>query len=69
MNTNYVSVGTRFKTGEKAPVSGDYRFDGHPDGTTSHTPAEEMITLSAGETFPPCRSCNKAAYWKLERRS
>jgi hypothetical protein len=60
-------IGSQFTTGEKAPVSGNYRFVRHLDGTTNHTPAEAVIPLSAGETFPPCKSCNKAAIWQLER--
>jgi hypothetical protein len=61
-----ISLGSQFKTGEKAPVSGVYRFVKHTDGTGNHTVAETRIPLSVGETFPPCRSCNKAAIWQLE---
>ena len=32
------AIGTRYKTGEKNPESGRYRFDGYLDGTTSPTP-------------------------------
>jgi hypothetical protein len=56
-----------YKTGEKAPVSGVYKFVRHTDGTTHATPAEQRIPLTRNETFPPCRSDNKAAYWTLER--
>ena len=61
------TIGTTFKTGENAPVSGDYRFVSHIDGTTNHTPAETLIPLAVGEKFPPCKSCDKGAYWRLER--
>ena len=61
-----ISIGTEFKTGEKAPVTGNYRFVRHVDGTTNHTPAEAVIPLRAGETFPPCKSCDKGAFWRLE---
>jgi YjzC-like protein len=61
-------VGSTYKTGEKAPVSGVYRFVRHTDGTTHATPAEQRIPLSKGETFPPCRSGDgKGAIWTLER--
>jgi hypothetical protein len=61
------AIGTRYKTGEKNPESGRYRFDGYLDGTTSPAPrAEEMqIPLSKGETFPPIRSASKGCWWKL----
>ncbi len=52
------AVGTRFKTGEKCPTSGRYKFDGYTDGTSSPspTPAEREIPMSRGETFPPTGS-------------
>jgi len=57
---------TRYKTGEKCVASGTFRFDGYTDGT--HTPAptpeECEIRLSAGETFPPIRSAEKACWWR-----
>lgn len=56
-----------YHTGQQAPVSGSYNWDGYMDG--SHSPAptseERVIQLSRGETFPPVKSCNKAAYWTL----
>ena len=59
--------GTRYKTGEKCITTGTYRFDGYLDGTSDPSPtADEMrISLSAGETFPPIRSSEKACYWRL----
>lgn len=65
------TIGSRFKTGQTAPVNGVYIFDGYVDGTTTPSPTNEerVIPLSRGETFPPVRSANKAAYWKLQRYS
>ncbi|MCK4387566.1 MAG: YjzC family protein [Dehalococcoidia bacterium] len=62
-------IGDTFRTGEKAPVSGDYEYVRHIDTTTTCTPTpeERQITLSKGETFPPHRSCNKGVIWKLIR--
>lgn len=61
-------IGDTFRTGEKAPVSGDYDYVQHIDSTgCTPTPAERQITLSAGETFPPHRSCNKGVIWRLSR--
>lgn len=56
------------KTGETCQRSGVYRFAGHPDGSTAcHTAEENEIPLSKGETFPPIRSCSKAAFWTFVR--
>ncbi len=55
-----------YKTGETAPQTGRYRFVRYVDGTTYPAPTaeESVIPLSRGETFPPVRSCNKAAWWQ-----
>jgi len=62
-------VGDRFKTGDKCSTTGSYVFDGYTDGTQTPAPTsnERVIPLRATETFPPVRSCNKGAYWKLQR--
>ena len=56
-----------YKTGDTAPTTGRYAFVRYTDGTTtpSPTPEERIIPLSQGETFPPIRSTNKAAWWRL----
>ena len=71
MTTATAAIGTRFKTGQTSPVNGIYIFDGYADGTTAPSPTSEerVIPLSRGETFPPVRSANKAAFWKLQRYS
>ncbi len=60
-----------FKTGEKCPISGVYAFVKYADGSSWPQPTleERRIPLTRGETFPPVRSTNKAAYWKLSRRT
>lgn len=65
------NVGDRFKTSEVCPVSGSYVFDGYTDGTNTPAPTQEerVIPMRAGGTFPPVRSTNKSAYWKLQRVS
>lgn len=57
----------RYRTGDKAPANAWYDWDGYTDGTYSPSPTaeERRIPLEKGETFPPVRSCNKAAYWVL----
>ncbi len=62
-------VGTRCRTGERCPASGQWQFDGYLDGTSSPPPHphERAIPLSEGERFPPIRSCDKGCYWKLIR--
>lgn len=63
MNT-FLTIGTMFHTGEKAPVSGMYRFAYHTDGTRClHT--EHRIRRVKGAAFPMHR-CKKAAIWRLE---
>ena len=64
-----VQIGSRYRTGEECPVSGNYRFDGYLDGTSTPAPTsdEREIPLSKGGTFPPIRSSQKACWWKLIR--
>ena len=52
----------KFKTGEKAPESGEFKVDslvnsgsGNNDNTT--------ISIEKGEQFPPSPSSNEAVYW------
>jgi len=63
------SVGDRFKTGEKSPTRGDYTFDGYTSGPATPVPTseEQRITLDKGEVFPPIKSTNRGAHWKLAR--
>ena len=62
-------VGDRFKTSDTCTTTGSYVFDGYADGsaTPSPTSEERVIPMRSGNTFPPVRSCNKAAWWKLQR--
>jgi hypothetical protein len=62
-----VAVGAEYRTGEKAPVSGRYDFVRHTstDSSCHPTAGEQSIPLSKGETFPPCRSCQTGAVWRL----
>lgn len=54
-----------YKTGQKAPATGRYRFAGYTDAPPWPAPTaeEQVIPLSAGEVFPPIRSSRRAAYW------
>lgn len=56
----------RYKTGDKAPRTATYTFDGYTQGPPHPAPtAEEMaIPLSTGEVFPPIKSANRGAYWR-----
>jgi hypothetical protein len=62
-------IGERFKTGQTCLTSGVYIFDDYTDGTNHPSPTQEerVIPLCKNETFPPIRSCYKAAWWKLQR--
>lgn len=55
------------KTGEVAKVTGRYEFVSYVDGTKTPAPTqnERVIPVKAGDKFPPVKSSNKAAYWKL----
>jgi len=62
-----MSIGDRYKTGQLSPASANYDWDGYTDGSTMPSPTyeEKKISLSTNEVFPPIRSCNKGAYWKM----
>jgi len=61
------TIGTEYRTGEKAAVSGRYDFVRHTSEDTSCQPTEgeRSIPLTKGERFPPCRSCASGAVWRL----
>lgn len=61
---------TLYKTGESAPVSGDYAFVSlvNPNARCTPTIEERVIPLSKGETFPPLKSCGESCYRTLQRQ-
>ncbi len=63
------TIGSTYRTGQKAPVSGVYAFVRHTQTTNCKGPtaAERTIPLSQGETFPPHRSCNTGVIWRLSQ--
>lgn len=63
------NVGDRFKTSDRCISSGSYVFDGYTDAAPAPPPTaeERVIPLSRGEIFPPIRSTNRGAYWRLQR--
>lgn len=56
----------KYKTGDKAPVTGNYRFAGFVDSRVNCKPTtnERIIPMKRGDTFPPVRSCDAAAWWQ-----
>ncbi|KUP08839.1 general stress protein [Bacillus coahuilensis p1.1.43] len=56
----------RYKTGEKAPESGTYEFDGLVNESSDNNDLgkENHIDRGSGDTFPPTRSNKDEAYWK-----
>ncbi len=56
----------KFHTGQSAPSTGDYHFAGHMENSACQLPEnEKRISLTAGETFPPCRHCKTGAFWEI----
>lgn len=62
-------IGDRFKTGQICDTSGVYAFDGYTDAGPGRQPSaeERVISLHAGHPFPPIRTTERGAYWKLQR--
>jgi hypothetical protein len=60
----------RKKTGQMCELAGTYAFDGYvePKYAPSPTPNEREIPMEVGETFPPVRSTERAAWWKWVNR-
>ncbi|MBB2509082.1 hypothetical protein G5S33_02528 [Staphylococcus cohnii subsp. cohnii] len=52
-----------YKTGEKAPESGNYKVHSLVSGNSSNQDNTE-IKVEKGEQFPPSPSSNEAAYWE-----
>lgn len=61
------TVGQEFKTGEKCETKGIYTFVRYADNSQAPAPTsdERNIPLDKGDTFPPIKSQNKAAWWRL----
>ncbi len=56
----------RFKTGEEAPESGKYKFDGFTEGDSSDanlSENEKVLDMEKGDRFPLLPSDNKGAYY------
>jgi len=62
-------IGDRLKTGQTCETTGIYAFDGYTDGSVSPQPTQEerVISLRTTQVFPPIRSSNRGAFWKLQR--
>ena len=58
-----------FKTGDRCPLKGVYRYSGHPDNSTKCHPKwfETDIVLKKNKIFPPVGSCTKPAQWVFVR--
>ena len=69
MSTSF-STTVRKKTGETCGIAGQYDFDGYVDGSNWPPPTSEerVIPMDRGDTFPPVKSSQKAAWWTLRRR-
>lgn len=52
----------KFKTGEKAPESGEFKVDSLVNGGSGNND-NTTINIEKGEQFPPSPSSNDAAYW------
>lgn len=63
------TIGQEFKTGEKCDTTGDYTFARYVDNSWAPAPTsnEQVIPLDKGDIFPPIKSQNRAAWWRLTR--
>jgi hypothetical protein len=55
-----------YKTGDKAPEKGEYKFVRFVNSSVNCTPTtnERSIPMDRGDTFPPIKTCNAAAWWR-----
>lgn len=62
-----MAIGEIYKTGQISPANAYYEWSGYSDGTYTPSPTaeERKIRLEKGEVFPPIRSCNKGAFWRM----
>ncbi len=66
LHNRIIELIMRYKTGNIAPTTGNYRWDGHTeDVSCSITHEEYIIPLTTGERFPPTKHCEQGAYWVL----
>ena len=56
-----------YKTGQKAPAYARYAWDHYIDETYFPFPTIDELTiiLKRGETFPPIKSRDKEAWWRI----
>ena len=59
----------KYQTGYLSPIKATFIWDGYTDGTHNPLPTanENRIPMDKGDKFPPIRSCNKGAFWKIAR--
>ena len=62
-----MAIGDIYKTGQVSPANAYYEWVKYSDGSILPSPTREerTIHLSNGEIFPPIRSCNKGAFWRM----
>ncbi len=69
--TNQALVGAAFVTGQKAPVSGLYKFKRHIECTSilnCSAPVEDFeIFLNQGDDFPSHWCCGAKVVWQLKQ--
>jgi uncharacterized phage protein gp47/JayE len=62
-------IGDEFRTGQESLVHGIYTFARYTKGGIAHLPTieEREIELELDENFPPIRSTNRGAVWRLAK--
>jgi hypothetical protein len=62
-------IGDEFRTGQESPVHGVYTFARYTKGGAAPLPTieEREIELELDENFPPIRSTNRGAVWRLAK--
>ena len=62
-----MAIGDKYKTGDISPASAYFEWVKYTDGSflPSPTSDEMKIPMDKGKKFPPVRSCDKGAWWKM----
>ena len=61
-----IPIGTTARSGERAPIDGDYELVEHiVSSNCKPTAKERKVYLLRGQLLPKCKPCGKRSIWKL----